>query len=188
VALRVTSAQEMRRLGEEFKLLGDEGKWMRTELFKGMQRATRPVKQAARDSALAKLPDGGGLNKYVASSRIVTKISITGRRVGVRVTGSKHNVRSASVERGRKQHRKNAKAAGKKAEIPKDPNLTVDLWAINRGKLRHPLFGARGEDQWFDQDVKSGWWTDAMTGPAADACRKEAGKAVARALAILGRS
>lgn len=30
---------------------------------------------------------------------------------------------------------------------------------LNRGKLRHPLFG---DSPWFDQQVVPGWWTDPL--------------------------
>lgn len=188
MAVRVTGAQVLRDLGETCKLLGEDGKWLRKELFAGMQRASKLVKAAARQSAMDTLPRGGGLNTYVAGARLTTKVSITGRQVGVRVLGSRQNVRSAAVERSRKAHRKAARAAGQKVRASKDPNPTVDLRAIDRGRLRHPLFGARGQGQWFNQQVRPGWWTKAMTGPAAKACRKEAGQAVGRALAVLGRS
>jgi len=35
-----------------------------------------------------------------------------------------------------------------------------DLVALNRGYLRHPLFGNR--DFWFEQSVEPGWWDRAM--------------------------
>jgi hypothetical protein len=35
-----------------------------------------------------------------------------------------------------------------------------DLASLNRGRLRHPLFGMRGH--WFDQTVRRDWWTDPL--------------------------
>ena len=36
----------------------------------------------------------------------------------------------------------------------------MDVASLNRGRLRHPLFGNR--KHWYDQAVKPGFWDDAM--------------------------
>lgn len=36
----------------------------------------------------------------------------------------------------------------------------VDVASLDRGRLRHPLFGDR--EHWYDQKVKPKWWTDAV--------------------------
>lgn len=36
----------------------------------------------------------------------------------------------------------------------------VNLWRLDRGRIRHPVYGDR--DKWVTQDVPSGWWSDAM--------------------------
>ena len=58
----------------------------------------------------------------------------------------------------------------------KDSGVTVsmrkkghDLRALNRGRLRHPLFGNR--NFWFNQDVKPGFFTDTIAADA-DGIRK----------------
>lgn len=33
----------------------------------------------------------------------------------------------------------------------------MDLYALDRGVLRHPLFGNR--NHWYSQKVKRSWWT-----------------------------
>lgn len=36
-----------------------------------------------------------------------------------------------------------------------------DLRSIDRGRLRHPVFGT---DTWVDQDIKPGWWSQTLAG------------------------
>lgn len=36
-----------------------------------------------------------------------------------------------------------------------------DIRSMNRGRLRHPLFGNR--KHWYTQDVKPSWWNESLT-------------------------
>lgn len=45
-----------------------------------------------------------------------------------------------------------------------------DLASLNRGRLRHPLYGNRGF--WYDQKVKPNWWDDPLL-QGADEVREE---------------
>lgn len=36
----------------------------------------------------------------------------------------------------------------------------IDVASLNRGRLRHPLYGDR--EHWYDQPVQPKWWTDAV--------------------------
>ena len=36
----------------------------------------------------------------------------------------------------------------------------VDLYSLDRGELRHPLFGDR--EHWYDQQVPAGWWSKSL--------------------------
>jgi hypothetical protein len=53
----------------------------------------------------------------------------------------------------------------------RDPSVRIvarkvghDLAALDRGRLRHPLFGNRRH--WFNQQIRPGWFSDAMTAQA----------------------
>lgn len=52
----------------------------------------------------------------------------------------------------------------------------VDLASLDKGRLRHPLYGNRGH--WYVQAVKPGFWTDAMEGEATDTVRAAAIQAI----------
>jgi len=59
----------------------------------------------------------------------------------------------------------------------------MDLPALDRGKLRHPLFGDR--EHWYEQKVRKGWWTKSLTKAANTRVRKELVGAVERTLRSL---
>lgn len=136
----VTGADELESLGRQLKELGDKD--LRRELFRGFSRATKPLKADVKRSALQSLPSGGGLNRWVADARLATRTRVSGKTVGVRIAGSRSN----------KQLRKS------------------DLNAINRGRLRHPVFGNR--KVWVTQEVKPGWFSEPLVA-GADEVRRE---------------
>ncbi|WP_029289136.1 hypothetical protein [Cellulomonas sp. HZM] len=45
-----------------------------------------------------------------------------------------------------------------------------DIAALNRGKVRHPLFGQR--TTWLEQDITEGFFTDVLTAEAPDIQRR----------------
>lgn len=65
-----------------------EGRELRSELYRGINRATKHLKEKIRESARSKLPKRGGLNKRVAKTKIVTKRRMSGVRAGVRIVGA----------------------------------------------------------------------------------------------------
>jgi hypothetical protein len=116
---------------------------LRRELYKGLQRAARPAKDAAREGA-SRLPQRGGLAARVAGARFSVRAT-AGRNPRVRIT---------ATEAGR----------GK-----------VNLASLDRGRLRHPLFGDRGH--WFSQAVPPQWFSGPIAARA-DAVRAELEQAV----------
>lgn len=56
----------------------------------------------------------------------------------------------------------------------------MDLQSLDRGRLRHPLFGNRGH--WYDQPVRRGWWTLSLYKASNTRVNKEIVNAVERAL------
>lgn len=130
----VEGAEKLYKLGAQLKEIGD--KELRRDLFAGVRRATVPITEAAKASARAVLPKRGGLNEVVASSKFGTRTRVTGNSVGVRIV----------------------------AEKKKDGGKKSDLEAIDRGTLRHPVYGHR--KTWVLQNITPGWFSKPAQGAA----------------------
>lgn len=137
VDIRVTGAEQLRALARDVRAAGDKG--IRREMYRGIQRATKPLKAAAQASALEHLPAGGGLNRRVAGARMSTRTRTGGANPGVRI-------------------------------VAREGKASIDLAALDRGRLRHPLYGNRR--YWYLQRVPDGWWSRPMT-QGADTVRRE---------------
>lgn len=144
----IQGADQYKRLARALKHAGN-GAVLRKELNKAIQLATRPIVKEIRVEARMTLPRAGGLNRYVARSSIKTK-KYTGSNPGVVIRASK------------------TKSAGGKK---------VDIRRINKGSLRHPLYGNRRN--WYLQAVPPGFWSR-PTNRAAKRTRKELKKAMSR--------
>lgn len=153
IDVKVNGAEELARLARDLKAAGDKD--LRKELFRSIQRSAGPAKEAARRSASENLPNENGLADEVAASRFSVRTR-TGRDPSVRITGT-----GRANEKG-KEH---------------------DLNALDRGRIRHPLYGNRGH--WYTQQVKPGWFSGAMEGQA-PAVREELLKAIDEIKAKLG--
>lgn len=92
VRIKVTGAEQVRLLGKELRALGVEGKGFRLELLRAIRAAASSAPDAAKASARETLPHGGGLNEYIARSRISVRTRLTGRAVGVRIQGAHGNL------------------------------------------------------------------------------------------------
>lgn len=92
------------------------------------------VRKAIRARALATLPKGGGLNKWVAATRISAQIKLSGRSAGVRLKGGRNSTGGRS-----------------------------DIRSIDRGRLRAPTYGHRGRKAWHTQKVTPGFFTKPTT-------------------------
>lgn len=85
------------------KRLRDAPKELRSELYRGINRAAKPLKNEVKRSARERLPRKGGLNKKIAGTKIATKRRVTGRSAGVRLVGtSGYDI--GSINRGRIRH------------------------------------------------------------------------------------
>lgn len=106
----------------------------RREVVKAMKRelnTTIPaVSREIRQYAVTVLPHRGGLGAWAAASRITPSIRDAGRRVSVRLKGSRKSIADKS-----------------------------DLKKLDAGSVRHPSWGRRGVGQWHTQRVHSGWFT-----------------------------
>lgn len=126
VSLRVSGTEDLKKVSKALKTAGVEGKGIRKEMLKAINRNTRPLRFEAKANARKILPKTGGLNKLIARSSLSTKTKLAGPNASVRIV------------------------AKKKEYIDR----------IDKGHVRHPLFGNRGA--WYSQAVPAGWFTKAM--------------------------
>jgi hypothetical protein len=115
---------------------------MSRELYKVMSRESKPLIQAAKTSAGVSLPSGGGKPSKSGGKRESVADRVVGAKYTVKVTGGRNPItRIQAMERlGR----------------------SVDLASLDRGRLRHPLFGSTAKGNWFDQRVPKDWFTRPM--------------------------
>ena len=123
VTVETRGAEQMRRVARALREAGD--KEMRAELYRGLNRAVKPLRQDAKLSAARVLPQRGGLALRVARTRITTRRR-TGRNPGLSLVAL--------------------------------PNAVKDPRRIDRGMVRHPVFG-RGS---VLQQVEPGWFSEPM--------------------------
>lgn len=125
------SAGDLRVLSARLKAAGEVG--LRRNMAAAVRRGTAPARAAAKAKVAEVMPHSGGLAALMARSSVTTQI-----RTGARSTGVTVRMRG-----------------------PKDASgKTVDVVSLNRGRLRHPLFGNR--DYWFDQQVPAYWWQNTL--------------------------
>lgn len=151
---------EVRQAPQEFadlarKLKQAEERGLRRELYKGLNRAAKPMQAEARRRFATDLPQRGGLAKRAARARM--------------------SVQQRRDRNGDAQIRIRARAGAQQ----------VDLRAIDRGFIRHLVFGR--PDSWVQQIiVPDRTWTDAMIAKAPEA-RKEIEAALDTVAAELNR-
>jgi hypothetical protein len=105
-------------------------------ISKGVRRPVPEVRKAIRRHAVATLPSGGGLGRWVAAARINVAVKLTGyKSVGIKLKGGRNS-------------------AGGRAH----------LTAIDEGRVRAPSWGRRGQGQWHSQSVTPGFFTVPASG------------------------
>lgn len=102
VDVRITGADQLGDLGKRLRSAGEDGKGLRKELYRGINRATKPAKADAKAAAARELPQRGGLARLVASSRFSTRTRTGGRNVGVSIVAKGTAVRT--TDRGFLRH------------------------------------------------------------------------------------
>jgi hypothetical protein len=106
----------------------------RRALVKAMRGAIRrplpEIRRAIKDKARSSMPHRGGLNVWVAGIRVNAAVQVNSRRVRMRVRGGRNSAGSRS-----------------------------DIKAIDRGRVRAPAWGRRGEGDWHTQSVPPGFFT-----------------------------
>ena len=129
VEVRVTGAEQLRKLARDLKAAGSPARGLRVELLRAMRLAAKPMVEAAKASARENLPRAGGLNVWVADGAKITArnnlTALSGKRLGMRIVATKGN---------------------------------HDLEDMDTGKIRHPVWGVWRANT-PTQDVYQGWFT-----------------------------
>jgi hypothetical protein len=129
------------KFGKLAKALRTTGdKELRKELYRGITRAVRPLTSAVKKGTPNYFP-----RRYALELR--KSLRIKTRKRPVRDPGITLTV-SAKTQRGKERN----------------------LAALNRGRLRHPLYGDRRH--WFNQEVSPNWWDEPLLEDA-DQVREE---------------
>lgn len=121
-------------------------------LGKEIRKPLPGVRKSIKARALEILPRAGGLNKWVASTRVGVKVRTSGRSAGVQLKGGRNSAQKRS-----------------------------DVRAIDRGRVRAPSWGKRTAASWHTQSVTPGFFTD-TAGDATewrDACVQAVDNAIA---------
>jgi hypothetical protein len=176
VNVRLTGdVASLRAVGKALREAAD--KEQKRELYKAVQRATKPIKEEIKESARESLPHSGGLNEWVAAIGIKTKQSYNGRMPGVTIQGTLDN--KSVVRRSGGKRRKGRKSGTFGAR--------ADLRSINRGRVFHPVFGHG--PLVGPQSVQAGFWDRPLTGVTAQRAKREIRDAMARTVkAIAAKS
>lgn len=98
--LRIQGADQLGDLAKRLRAAGESGKGLKRELYRGLNRATKPLRAEAQQAAASKLPQSGGLAARVAKSKFTTK-TLTGRDPAVAIVAKGT---AASTDRGFVSH------------------------------------------------------------------------------------
>lgn len=178
--VRPNGAAEFHRLALDLQRAGAKG--IQKRLYAALYRSTRPAISAARESAGETLPRGGG--RGARRSRLVRTgtVTIEGREYVRRrrktLSGFKSESVADRVEAARYSVRrvpKRTNQAGIRVTATSRKGKSIDLDSLDRGRLRHPLFGNRRH--WYNQTVPAGWFTRPMAANA-DNVQRELEQAV----------
>jgi hypothetical protein len=137
VRLVTGDASELRRLAEQLRRAGQEQR-LANGVMSAIVSTAHPLRAEASKHALAILPKRGGLAAEVAQQPMPISYSQSKSR-GVRL---KIDVRPGRGKAG-----------------------IGDPAAVNRGRLRHPVFGHA--DRWVTKTVAAGWFSVPMQQGAA---------------------
>lgn len=153
----IEGARELEALAARIKAVGDND--LRKELLRGIRAAVKPLPVAIKAAARSDLPQSGGLAAQIGRSSIVSRTRTSASRKsepGVRLIGQKERDASKAARKG-------------KTGNAKPPSRFMDFASIDRGWIRHPLFGNR--ERWFSQQIKPGFWTETINARADDVQR-----------------
>jgi hypothetical protein len=141
--LRIEGADKFGKLAKALRQSGS--KELRTELYRGINRAVKPLTEEVKKETPQFLP-----RRYAFELSKSLRVKVRRRAGG---NPAVYLVANAKTPRGKDR----------------------DLASLNRGRLRHPLYGNRGF--WYDQKVSPNWWTDPLL-EGAEEVRKEIVKSI----------
>ena len=146
---------DLKRLGEFLRASGNRE--LQREVLRAINAATEPIKQDIADEARKILPKRGGLNEFVADARIATRTRLQGRNIGVRIVAEQTKGKSHAL-RSRAYKRRHGLKSTRGRDLSGFASGPVDLAAINRGRVRHPIYGRWVPGRGF-QSVKPGFFS-----------------------------
>jgi hypothetical protein len=179
--VNTNGAAEFHRLADDVRRAGAKG--IQKRLYAALNRSARPAIAAARESAASSLPSGGGKGKRKSRLVKTATVTIAGkdyvRRRRKALAGHKDPEslaeRVAQARYSVKRTPPKLRQAGVRVTATSRKGKGVDLNALDRGRLRHPLFGNRRH--WYGQTVPVGWFARPMEANA-DNVQRELRQAV----------
>ena len=145
---------------------------IRRAMAAAIKSATASLPAEIEKSARATLPAGGGLNDYVARIPVKVKTITSGKTVTFTAEAT-----------GNTKHHQPGKSGRRRSGTF---GANVDLRAINRGRVMHPVWG-RGPLV-GPQMVKPGYWTRPLEGPVAQRALKQIREALEDVAKKIARS
>lgn len=100
-SLRVDGAEDLARVAGAVQRVEPK---LRKELLAGIRKAVKPSIVEVKAEALSTLPAEGGLNRFVATSKIGVRTRSSGRRAGIRVVATKGGHDLVGINDGMVRH------------------------------------------------------------------------------------
>jgi hypothetical protein len=149
------SAKDLPLIKAKLKELGD-GNTIPRELAREVRSEVPPLRDSVQLAALVLLPRGGGLNRWVAASKVRASISYSRRKAGIRLVGSRNSMGGRS-----------------------------DLAGIDAGVVRAPNYGYRG-GKWHAQAVRPGFFSESVQRVGTERMKAASQRAIRAAVIKLG--
>lgn len=126
--IKVTGAEEFGILARRLKEAGD--KELRKELYAGINRSVKLLREDVKDAAEQQIPGRYG-DILRSELKVSARKRAAGRNPAIYLLGKAGN---------------------------------RDVSSLNRGRLRHPLFGNRR--RWYNQQIRPGFWSQTLVNDA----------------------
>lgn len=148
-------ARNLVEIRARIRELGD-GSTIPREIGREIRSEVPPLRQAVERAALAQLPHRGGLNAWVAASKVRASIRYGARSAGVRLVGSRNGMGGRS-----------------------------DLAGIDQGTVWAPSWGRRS-GKWHTQQVPPGYFSRTLQQAGTERMGAACERAIRAALVKLG--
>lgn len=103
--VRVTGANDFKRLAADLRAAGERGKGLRKELYQQIDKAVKPLQDMVKRAEGEELPKRGGFAKSMSSQRISVSKRNVGNNAGVRLYQRGRSIRNLQViDSGRLRH------------------------------------------------------------------------------------